>query len=492
MERQLEQRRVEDGQEAHEGQGPTEGCWKTHILPDESAIREANIAQAKDDEVGTCIDTCFKFVVPSSDPVPGHTARGVIDPGPGRRELYDPVPGRQAVQNLNDSIPVQEKASRSDDPVPGRRMVHHVYAQFPGRQILKDDLVPGHLGRRPLIIDDEDDEVELTQHYTGRKWSSDWKTGKQVRVVDDEVDPEPCYVGWMAARNDSMSVDILAHAVAEPVLDDELDMEELVRRARLGRHPEQRHVFQFGKYRNESYEDVTEETPDYYFWGLQERKPSKYLQHYLGWVTEHYDVDSVRSTLTSKATGRILEAKPTPTKGRKQTESQLNKSLRQEGWKQTAKCVPRCDPRHATRAGSNATHVRFTCLQCGTVTQSKREDPVTRPPETCPHENTDVRGSSSSTHRVYCKDCGQYVYECPQSEWRQQQNETRDSLLRGRTERIDFSRGGERVTRTEVSELIHSFPQALTVFPKRCACSCGSVQTKSLIFTRLNKFYKTA
>ena len=62
------------------------------------------------------------------------------------------------------------------------------------------------------------------------------------------------------------------------------------------------------------------------------------------------------------------------------------------------------------------------------------------------------------------KDCGQNVYECPQSEWRQQQNETWGNLLRGRTERIDFSRGGERVTRAEVSELIHSFPRALRLF----------------------------
>ena len=49
-------------------------------------------------------------------------------------------------------------------------------------------------------------------------------------------------------------------------------MKEPARRARLGRHPEQQHVFQFGKYRNERYEDVTEETPDYSFWGSQERK----------------------------------------------------------------------------------------------------------------------------------------------------------------------------------------------------------------------------
>ena len=37
-------------------------------------------------------------------------------------------------------------------------------------------------------------------------------------------------------------------------------------------------------------------------------------------------------------------------------------------------------------------------------------------------------------------------------------------MLRGRTERIDFSCGGECVTRAEVSELIHSFPQALRLF----------------------------
>ena len=236
---------------------------------------------------------------------------------------------------------------------------------------MKNDLVPGQLGRGPIIIDDEDDEdgkrswedvAELAQQHPDQRRSSMWKVGMQVRMVDDELEPEIRCAGWMAVKDDVASVDILAHAVAESELDDGLAMEEPARRARLGRHPEQQHVFQFGKYRNERYEDVTEETPDYYFWGSQERKPSKYLQHYLEWVTEHYVVDPVRSTLTSKATRRILAAKPSPTKGQKQTESQLKKSLRQEGWKQAAKCVSRCDPRHATRAGSNATHVRLTCM----------------------------------------------------------------------------------------------------------------------------------
>ena len=270
--------------------------------------REVRIAQAVDDETGLCVGRCFKFVsfVPSSDPVPAHAARGVIDPGTRQLQgLHDPEPGRQAVQNFNDPVPGRGKAPYSDDPVPGR-------------QIKKDDLVPGHLGRGPLIIDDEDDEdgnrswavvAELARQHSDQRWSRVWKVGMQVRVVDGELEPEIRCGGWMAVKDNVASVDILAQAVAESELDDGLAMEEPARRARLGRHPEQQHVFQFGKYRNERYEDVTEETPDYYFWGSQERKPSKYLQHYLEWVTEHYVVDPVRSTLTSKATGRIHRQK---------------------------------------------------------------------------------------------------------------------------------------------------------------------------------------
>ena len=147
---------------------------------------------------------------------------------------------------------------------------------------MKDDLVPGHLGRDPLIIDDED--VELTQQHSDQSWSSAWKAGMQVRVVDDELEPEIRCAGWMAVKDDIASVDILAHAVAVSELDDGLALEEPARRARLGRHPEQHHMFQFGKYRNERYEDVTEETPDYNFWGSQERKPSKYPSTLLGMV----------------------------------------------------------------------------------------------------------------------------------------------------------------------------------------------------------------
>ena len=108
---------------------------------------------------------------------------------------------------------------------------------------MRDDLVPGHLGRDPLIIDDEDDE--LTQH-SDQSWSSVWKAGMQVRVVDDELEPEIRCAGWMAVKDNIASVDILAHAVAESEFDDGLPMEEPARTARRGQHPEQHHMFQLG------------------------------------------------------------------------------------------------------------------------------------------------------------------------------------------------------------------------------------------------------
>ena len=109
----------------------------------------------------------WHFVVMGKhDPVPGRQA---VQNSTGRREVphpVDPVPGRQAAQNSTGRREVPHPV----DPVPGRRLAHHVHDPGTGRQTLKDDVVPGHLGRRPLIIDDEDDEVELTQQL---HWSQD-------------------------------------------------------------------------------------------------------------------------------------------------------------------------------------------------------------------------------------------------------------------------------------------------------------------------------
>ena len=144
--------------------------------------REARIAQAMDNEAGMCTGKCFKS-----------------------------VPGRQVIQDFNDPVPGRGKALFSDDPVPGRRMAHHVYDPVPERQTMNDDLLPGHLGRGPFIIDDEDDEdgkrsredvAELAQQHSDQRWSSVWK-------ADDELEPEMRCAGWMAVKDDVASVEIL-------------------------------------------------------------------------------------------------------------------------------------------------------------------------------------------------------------------------------------------------------------------------------------------
>ena len=118
--------------------------------------------------------------------------------------------------------------------------------------------------------------------------------------------------------------------------------QELSRRARIGQHPQQGNMFQFGKYRNESYEDVTEESRDDNFWGSQERMSSKYLQHNLVWVPPQH------STLMCKVSGLIPEATSLPSRSQNQT-GRSSKLCTKKGWKQSEKCVPRCDPRHAPR-----------------------------------------------------------------------------------------------------------------------------------------------
>ena len=78
---------------------------------------------------------------------------------------------------------------------------------------MKGDLIPG----RPLIIDDEDDE--LTQQSSDQILNSVWNVGMQVRVVDDELEPKIRCAGWVAVKDDIASGDIWALAVAESELD---------------------------------------------------------------------------------------------------------------------------------------------------------------------------------------------------------------------------------------------------------------------------------
>ena len=147
-------------------------------------------------------------------------------------------------------------------------------------------------------------------------------------------------------------------------------------------------MFQFGKYRNEAYEGSTEDSPDYYFWGAQEWRPSKVPPTLLGLVTEHCAVDPQRSTLMSKVPGLILESTPVPPINQNQTKSQFKHALRQDGWKHAERCVSQYCVRHPPHR-----HPR---------TMRRKPDDTAR--NVSAHEHS---GKSSATHRVYRQDRGE-------------------------------------------------------------------------------------
>ena len=67
-------------------------------------------------------------------------------------------------------------------------------------------------------------------------------------------------------------------------------------------------------------------------------------------------------------------------------------------------CTDGC--KHFTKLGSNQWQTRWTCTTCGHFTT---QDPNERDPEysprSCPHEDTDHRGSTKDEVQTYCKQC---------------------------------------------------------------------------------------
>ena len=66
-----------------------------------------------------------------------------------------------------------------------------------------------------------------------------------------------------------------------------------------------------------------------------------------------------------------------------------------------------------TKQGSTGYAIRKTCFDCGHATTERRQEEPTYPDGECPHEDVDYRGSSRTTHRVYCKQCCTYNDEAP-------------------------------------------------------------------------------
>ena len=114
---------------------------------------------------------------------------------------------------------------------------------------------PNRVYPSPLLIDDEEDE-DVYIHWRHEE-DDRMCGGGQVNKCEWEMNEREgsrVLSCWMV--NNFMSV------VGDTDLDDEsLVAQEPARRARMGWHPQQRPMFQFGKYRNEAHEDATEKSP---------------------------------------------------------------------------------------------------------------------------------------------------------------------------------------------------------------------------------------
>ena len=137
-------------------------------------------------------------------------------------------------------------------------------------------------------------------------------------------------------------------------------------------------------------------------------------------------------------------------------------------WAERGPCKHRCAPETMSRAGSNHIFIRNTCLVCGQISRERREPeaPTTSAAE-CSHENVDHRGSSRSTHRVFCLDCLQTVYECPQEEHRRQKDQLHTAHLRGRTQHGDLhgtKQGPKHLTREQAIEVAARYKTSVKMF----------------------------
>ena len=124
--------------------------------------------------------------------------------------------------------------------------------------------------------------------------------------------------------------------------------------------------FNFGMHRGSTYLEVLRQHPDYYHWGLQEKKPSPQLMAYLTWVYRHFVMPPAGAG-TATLRKRPLSVEEIDL-DRARSEAVLNKKpksklsmLRQ----QDEPCAGGCPAHAISRAGSNSYVVKTTCMLCG-------------------------------------------------------------------------------------------------------------------------------
>ncbi|CAE7946174.1 unnamed protein product [Symbiodinium sp. KB8] len=162
--------------------------------------------------------------------------------------------------------------------------------------------------------------------------------------------------------------------------------------------------FTIGVYKRRTYASVAQEL-QFIAWALAQSEPSAGLRDFLTWFNRYYVLRD--GAVESKASLGIPEGTYVPRpKAKGGAKKRPNPPLPQA-------CAAGCTS--FTYQGSTATTVRKTCRDCGHSTTERRQQNYTQDPETCSHEFVDNRGSSRTTSRTFCRLCGTFVDEVPQT-----------------------------------------------------------------------------
>ena len=161
-------------------------------------------------------------------------------------------------------------------------------------------------------------------------------------------------------------------------------------------------IFPVGQFKGLSFWNVLFEQTGYYHHAKKHTPKSPYYVTWLNWVDKYFVVgaDGIhlreipvehvehRDLLVTRETGR--RKPPNPPLPNKCQEC-----------------------REFTKQGSTGYTIRKTCLVCGHSETTRRDMVPLMTPENCPHDDTDFRGSSKSTHRTFCKKCCTFIDEAP-------------------------------------------------------------------------------
>lgn len=208
-------------------------------------------------------------------------------------------------------------------------------------------------------------------------------------------------------------------------------------------------LMNFGQYKDQTYWEVATSYPDYIDWAKSQPRPGAFLKRYLEWYDRFFDFvngESMYLGPEGRGSPDLTETEVASQSGSRAPASSSGSRSSMPGTKKkTARRVPPAVPlptscargcKEFSRAGSNAYITRETCFVCGHVRTAARNTKVYEPGE-CLHEETDNRGSTKETKRVFCKLCMTYIDEVPQSEARRTESTARSVRTQASPSQVD-------------------------------------------------------